>query len=116
MRKLRYPHLLAAAAVGSLVLLTPPAPASPIAAGMNAAAMPPVMSGGLVEKAHGWHCRKRKGWYRGKSRLHRHQKACRDYHHSQRYRRYPPLPYYGYGEFGFPYDEWQWERRTWLWD
>ena len=71
-----------------------------------------------VHKVHGWHCRKRKGWYHGKRRWHRHTRACQDYAYSDypRYRRRPPLPYYSGPFYGPYYAEWQWERRNWLWD
>ena len=109
-------YLIVAGLIGGLVFLTTPGSASPLAKGLAGAQALPTWEEGLVHKAHSWHCRKRKGWYRGKRQWHRHQKACRDYRYSERYRRYPPLPYYGYGEYGFPYDEWYWERRNWLWD
>lgn len=111
-------HLLAAAAISSLVLSAAPGSAGPLASGPSETARLPELSEGLVQKAHGSHCRKRKGWYRGKRQWHRHWRACRvyDYSYHPHNRRYPPRPYYGYGEFGFPYDEWQWERRNWLWD
>jgi hypothetical protein len=77
----------------------------------------PEIANGMVQKAHGWHCRKRKGWYHGNRRWHRHARACEDYAYDYpRYRRRAPLPYYS-GPFYAPYyDEWQWERRNWLWD
>src|SRR4029453_12324439 len=63
-----------------------------------------------VQLVHSWHCKSQKGWYKGKKQWHRHTQACRKHNYSgARYRTYPPLPYYDW-------DEWQWERRTWLWD
>ena len=80
---------------------------------------------GLVDQLNAWHCRKKKGWFRGHKRWHRHWKACRDYDYS--YHRphyyYDPYPYsHGYGapfisfEFGkqpHPHhhywdDDWDW--------
>jgi hypothetical protein len=108
MRKL----FLSTAALGWLVLAISPIQASPFLNGATAA--PAVLNEGVVQKVHGRHCKQKKGWYRGKRQWHQHRQACRDYYESRR--RYPPRPYYGYGEYGFPYNEWYWERRNWLWD
>jgi hypothetical protein len=68
---------------------------------------------GLLQNVHRWHCQQRKGWYKGKSRWHRHPRACRDnrsvYPYPGYYWEPAPLPYYGY-------HEWRYERRNWLWD
>src|SRR5688572_294692 len=109
-------HLIAAVTISGFVLSVPGSASPIIQAPVNTALMPE-LSEGFVQKVHGSHCRGRKGIYRGKRQWHRHRKACRGYDYSHRNdRRYPPRPYYGYGEFGFHYDEWQWERRNWLWD
>jgi hypothetical protein len=87
MRKV--PYLLAAAAISGLALSATPSSASPLASGLasgNAAI--PQASEGLVQKVHGWHCRKR--WSR-RLGAHRHRRACRDYDYYS----------YGYPGFGF---------------
>ena len=101
MKKLTY--LLAAAAMsGGLALVATPASAGPLTTGIGNAAVPQ-MDEGLVQKVHGWHCRKRWSSYRG---WHRHRRACDDYG----YRYYPRYGYryprtYGFGvaPFGFYY-------------
>jgi hypothetical protein len=112
----RFSFLLAAVAIGGVVLCANPSSAGPLASGL-VSGIAAEFSDGLVQKVHGYHCKQRKGWYRGKRRWHRHARACRDsdYSYYPRYRRYPPLPYYA-SPFGPYYDEWQWERRNWLWD
>ena len=99
MRKLW--SLVAAAALGGLAMAATPASASPLASGvLNGSAALPSLEEGLVQKVHGWHCRKKKGWYHGHRRWHRHWRACEDYDYSY-YRRpyyYDPYPrYYGLG-------------------
>jgi hypothetical protein len=87
MRKL--PCLLAAAAISGLAFVTPIS-ASPLASGLapsNTAV--PSVDDGLIQKVHGFHCRRkfsnRRGW-------HRHRRACYDYGF------YEPYPYhYGLG-------------------
>jgi hypothetical protein len=66
MKKLSY--LAAAAAISGLALAVTPASASPLASGLTGNT--PLVDEGLVQKAHGWHCR----WRRG----HRHRRACYD--------------------------------------
>jgi hypothetical protein len=92
MRKV--PYLLAAAAISGLALSATPSSANPLASGLasgNAAI--PQASEGLVQKVHGWHCRKR--WSR-RLGSHRHRRACYDDDYS-----------YGYGYpgigFGAPF-------------
>jgi hypothetical protein len=110
-------YLLAAAAISGLALAATPSSASPLASGLattNTAL--PVLNEGLVQKVHGWHCKRkfsnRRGW-------HRHRKACRnydyyddyydddyyDYGYYPRYRRHYGYPGYGFGvpffSFGF---------------
>jgi hypothetical protein len=74
MRKL--PYLLAAAAISGLALSAVPGSASPLAGGLASgnAALPEV-SDGLIQKVHGWHCRRK--WSRRWGR-HRHRRACYD--------------------------------------
>jgi hypothetical protein len=82
--------LLAAAAISGLAFATPSS-ASPLAGGAaignNAI---PTANEALVQKVHGWHCRRkhsnRRGW-------HRHRRACNDYDDYGFYGH----PGYGYG-------------------
>ena len=114
MRKL--PHLLAVALISVLSLPTNSTMASPLANGLrNGSSTATEFQDDLVQKVHRWHCQRRKGWYKGKTRWHRHPRACRDDGYVHRYP-YPghywggaPLPYYGYWD-------WQRERSNWLWD
>jgi hypothetical protein len=76
MRKL--PYLVAAVAISGLALSAGPGSASPLAGGLANGSVTE-LNEGLVHKVHRWHCRARKGWYRGKYRWHRHRRACRDY-------------------------------------
>jgi hypothetical protein len=77
MRKLKY--LLAAAALGSLVALPQSSTASPLASGLTSAGpATSEITDGLIQKVHGYHCTKRKGWYRGKTWWHSHKGACND--------------------------------------
>ena len=105
--------LMASLAVGALLSWANAAEASPLRLGLASGASVSQLERGLVEKVHRWHCQRRKGWDRGKTRWHRHPRACRDYDlvhpYSRPYWGYAPLPYYGY------YD-WRRERRNWLWD
>jgi hypothetical protein len=91
----RVPYLLAAAAISGLALSATPSSASPLASGLAASgnAAIPQASEGLVQKVHGWHCRKR--WSKRLGN-HRHRRACRD-DYSYNYG-YP----YGYG-YGMPF-------------
>jgi hypothetical protein len=86
MRKL--PYLFAAAAVSGLALLASPGSANPLASGLTTgSATLPILDEGLVQKVHGWHCRKR--WTRRRG-WHRHRRACYDDDY-----------YYGYPGYGF---------------
>jgi hypothetical protein len=101
------PYMIAAAAVSSLALTAAPSSASPLAGGLTGGATVPEMNESLVQKVHGWHCRAKKGWYRGDRYWHRHRRACRDY--SYRYQPY----YYGAPSFGlfFNFDDDDGRRR-----
>jgi len=96
MRKL--PLFMAAAAIGALGFAAGPSMASPLAGGLTGGTMPQ-LNEGLVQKVHGWHCRKRYGWYHGHKYWHRHRRACDDYDDYDDYS-YGYSPY-GYG--GYPY-------------
>jgi len=88
MRKVSY--LLAAAALSGLALSATPSSASPLASGLASGGAVPQLDEGLIQKVHGWHCRKRWskrwGW-------HRHRRACYD----DDYGYYP----YSYGYPGY---------------
>lgn len=102
MRTLTY--AFAVAALSSLALGAGPTSASPLASGLGSgnAAIPEV-SDGLVQKVHGWHCRRRFGWYRGDKYWHRHRRACHYGYH----------PYYGgpVVSFGLFFDDDDRDRR-----
>jgi hypothetical protein len=76
MRKL--PLFMAAAAISALGFTAGPSVASPLAGGLTSGAVPQ-LNEGLVQKVHGWHCRRRYGWYHGHKVWHRHRRACYDY-------------------------------------
>jgi hypothetical protein len=103
MRNLKY--LLAAAALGSLAALPQSSSASPLVTGLTGpGSATSEITDGLVQKVHGYHCGKRKGWYRGDRRWHRHSRACKrryyddddDYYYPRRsyYRPHYYQPYY----------------------
>jgi hypothetical protein len=115
MRKI--PYLLAAAAISGFALSATPGIASPLAGGLTSGNVTvPEASEGLVQKVHGWHCRKRWSRYRG---WHRHRRACyRDY--SYRYRPYRHgfgfgVPFVGFS-FGFGPRHRHRHWRHWDWD
>jgi hypothetical protein len=109
------PYLIAAAAISGLALSAAPSSASPLASGLTSGnATLPEISEGLVQKVHGYHCRKRFGWYRGDKYWHRHPRAC---HYSYRSRPY----HYGFGApfVGFSFGigpRHRFHRRHWDWD
>jgi hypothetical protein len=76
MRKL--PYLFAAAALGGVALAMTPGSASPLTSGLTSGSNVPELNDGMVQKVHGWHCRKRYGWYHGYKQWHRHRRACYD--------------------------------------
>jgi hypothetical protein len=96
MHKLVY--AFAIVAVSGLTSFAASSSATPITGGLALNGAVPIMdSDGLVQKVHGWHCRKRYGWYHGHKYWHRHRRACDDYDY-----RYSP----GYATpfFGFYFD------------
>jgi hypothetical protein len=106
--------LTAALAAGALMTWANPAVAGPPTSGLlRIDAMAAELDQSQIHKVHRWHCQRRKGWYKGKRRWHRHRRACRDYDgvhpYPGSYWGQAPLPYYGYYE-------WRRERRNWLWD
>jgi hypothetical protein len=110
----KLPYLLAIAAVCGLALGPMHSAANPLANGLRfSSSTVTELRDSTVQKVHRWHCQRRKGWYKGKTRWHRHPKACRDYGYANPYPGYywggAPLPYYGYYE-------WRRERRNWLFD
>jgi hypothetical protein len=75
MRTLKY--LLAAAGLGSLVALPQSSTASPLAGGLTSTgSATSEITYSLLQKVHGYHCVKRKGWYRGNTWWHSHPGAC----------------------------------------
>lgn len=74
----KLPYVLAAAVLSSLALSASPSSASPLGSGFANATMAEVHEN-RVQKAHGRHCRKRYGWFRGHKWWHRHWRACRYY-------------------------------------
>ncbi len=116
MRNLKY--LLAAAALGGLVALPQPSSASPLGVGLTGAgSATSEITDGLVQKIHGYHCGKRRGWYSGYRGWHSHWRACKrryydddDYSYRRRYyddddyyypRRSHYRPYYNRPLIGF---------------
>src|SRR6185503_3143567 len=113
-------YLLAAAAISGLALAATPSSASPLASGLaNGNTALPALSEGLVQKVHGWHCGKRKGWYHGHRVWHRHRRACYDNdYYDDDYDNYD----YGYypryrRSYGYGYPAYGWLRLSgiWLW-
>jgi hypothetical protein len=94
------PYAIAVAAISGLALGAGPAAASPLATGLGSgnAAIPEVGEG-LVQKVHGWHCRRKFGWYRGDKYWHRHRRAC-DYSYDP----YGPSVSFGFFVGDFDHD------------
>jgi hypothetical protein len=109
----KLPCLFAVLAMGSLAVSAGPSAASPLGSALRSGnVIAAELQDGPVQKVHRWHCQRRKGWYRGKARWHRHPRACRDYGYVHPYPDYnygAPLPYYGYWD-------WRRERSNWLFD
>jgi hypothetical protein len=78
MRKLI--NAIAITAVSGLTSFAASGSAAPISGWVSGGAVPTLDSDGLVQKVHGWHCRKRYGWYRGREYRHRHWQACDGYY------------------------------------
>ncbi|HEY7750322.1 MAG TPA: hypothetical protein VH933_16800 [Aestuariivirgaceae bacterium] len=97
MRKLSY--LFAIAAISGLTSFATASSASPLASGLAGAnTATPTVSDDLVQKVHGWHCRRKFGWYRGDKYWHRHRRACG-------YSYYDDRPFIGfYPFFGLSFD------------
>jgi hypothetical protein len=110
MRKVQYFYFFAAAALSGFVLAATPSLAGPLASGlMRGNGSLPALNEGLVQKAHGWHCSRRWGWYRGVKRRHRHLAACEDYYYDDDEYFYPyygyGVPYFSYGFYNFDFDD-----------
>jgi hypothetical protein len=84
-------YVLASVAIGGVAMYAPPVSASPLAGG-SVGGNSSEISEGLVQKVHGWHCRRKFGWYRGDKYWHRHRKACYS-------SRYYGAPTFGFGMF-----------------
>jgi hypothetical protein len=128
MRKLAY--TFAIAAVSGLTSFAASTLAMPVTSGVVSDGAVLIMDGdGLVQKVHGFHCKRKRGPFNRTYGLHRHFRACDRYDDS--YYDYPyDRPYYGhypyrrpyyYGGFpfitfgfgGFGDDDWRWRRRGW---
>jgi hypothetical protein len=69
--------LLAGAALGSVLALPQSGSASPLATSLVAAGSETALiTDHSIQKVHGWHCVRKKGWYRGEKVWHRHRRAC----------------------------------------
>lgn len=112
MRKLAC--LFAVAAVGGLMSASV-ASAGPLAAGLSGTKpVMPVVEENSVQQVHGWHCRKRYGWFRGHKYSHRHRRACYDYDDYDDYDygySYHPYPFYGAPFFSFHFGDDDGHRR-----
>jgi hypothetical protein len=71
----RLPYLIAAAAISGFALSGGSASAAPLSSGVASGTAVQEIQEGLVQKVHGFHCRRRWSDYRG---WHRHRRACRD--------------------------------------
>ena len=75
MRYCRY--FFAVAVLGGMIILPQTGSGSPLAASLTAAgSTTPLTVDSLIQKVHGWHCAKKKGWYKGDKVWHRHRRAC----------------------------------------
>jgi hypothetical protein len=97
---------LAVAAMSGLAFAATPASASPLTSGINLGnSAVPQMDEGMVQKVHGWHCRRKWSKRLGK---HRHRRACNDYDNYSSYDDgyYGGYPY-GFGApfFAFSFDD-----------
>ena len=94
----KFACLFAIAAIGGLTSFASVGSASPLAAGVaGAGAVVPTVSDDLVQKVHGWHCRRRYGWYRGHKYRHRHRRACYNrYHYDDDYYPYAGVPFFSF--------------------
>ena len=76
MRSLRI--LTAAAAMSGMLVLPHAGWANPLAANLHAVGSTTTLSStnDRVLNVHGWHCAKKRGWYKGDKVWHRHRRAC----------------------------------------
>jgi hypothetical protein len=101
MRYWRY--LFAAAVLGGVIVVPQTGSAGPLLASLAAtASKTPLIANSLIQKVHGWHCSRKKGWYKGDRVWHRHRRACNEsqvyddddyYDDDYRYSRRPPNLY-----------------------
>jgi len=75
MRYWRY--FLAAAVLGGATTLSHTSWADPLAASL-AVGSKGASADNLVLEVHGWHCSRKKGWYKGDRVWHRHRRACQE--------------------------------------
>jgi hypothetical protein len=66
----------AAAALGGTLVLAQAGWASPLMGSLSSASSMSPAGNGTIVKVHGWHCSKKKGWYKGNNVWHRHPRAC----------------------------------------
>lgn len=74
MRSLR--SFTAAAAIGGMLVFPHAVWANPLAASLHAVGSTTPSADDLVVNVHGWHCAKKKGWFKGNRIWHRHRRAC----------------------------------------
>lgn len=74
MRYCRY--FFAVAVLGGMIILPQTGSGSPLAASLTATGSTTPLIDSLIQKVHGWHCAKKKGWYKGDKVWHRHRRAC----------------------------------------
>lgn len=65
------------AAIG-IIVLPHTSWANPLAGSAVAIDPMPLVSDNLLQKVHGWHCSRKKGWYKGDKVWHRHRRACHE--------------------------------------
>jgi len=67
----------AAALLGSTITLPHSGWASPLASSL-AVGSKGASAGNPVVEVHGWHCARKRGWYKGDKVWHRHRRACQE--------------------------------------
>ena len=95
------PYVMVAAGIGGAALTANSSWASPLGSRLALSDLIlPDISSSMVQKVHGWHCRKKKGWYHGEKRWHRHARACRQNGYPYSYYRHQPHIYSSSGAGG----------------
>jgi hypothetical protein len=71
--------LFIAAAVGGVTFLPQAGSAGPLMTSLAAAgSTTPLIIDSPIQKVHGWHCSRKKGWYKGDRVWHHHRRACNE--------------------------------------